>query len=349
MSDDRLSRRDFLKLLGITVAGAFIPIAGPGNYPLLQGKSAPTSMIGRVTRKSIDVRSQPDPFSSRLEKVERDTLLPIYEEIISPSGPQENPRWYRLNNGYVHSSHIQRVEKAHLNQPLLEIPNAGLLAEVTVPFTQTRYTNRRGQTSNLYRLYYQSIHWITDLVEGPDGLPWYRLTDERLRVNYAAPAIHLRPLRTAEYEPFTDPYMVKPKLIEVSLSDQMLFAFEGDQIVFQTQISSGRRYMETPVGEFFINRKYPSRHMGDGGLTGNLNAYELVGVPWVSFFHTTGVAFHGTFWHDNFGTPMSQGCVNMRNEDARWLYRWSAPAYPTGLGFQDGRKLTASGTRVLIR
>jgi lipoprotein-anchoring transpeptidase ErfK/SrfK len=42
----------------------------------------------------------------------------------------------------------------------------------------------------------------------------------------------------------------------------------------------------------------------------------------VCFFHTTGVSFHGTYWHDNFGAPMSQGCVNMRIADARWLFRW---------------------------
>lgn len=346
--DDWLSRRDFLKLLGVSVAGAFIPIGRPGTFPSLQEQSTPAPMIGRVTRKSIDVRLQPDPLSPRLEKIERDTLLPLYEEISSPAGPRENPRWYRLSNGYAQCSYIQRVEKAHLNQPLLEIPETGFLAEVTVPFTQTRYTNRKGQTSNLYRLYYQSTHWVTALVEGPAGEPWYRLTDEWLRVHYAVPAAHMRPLLASEYEPFAASSPDTPRHIEVSLADQMLFAYEGDQIVFQAQISSGRRYMETPTGEFFINRKCPSKHMGDGGLTGNPNAYELVGVPWVSFFHTTGVAFHGTFWHDNFGTPMSQGCVNMRNEDARWLYRWSAPAYPTALSFRAGRKLSAAGTRVRV-
>jgi hypothetical protein len=65
--------------------------------------------------------------------------------------------------------------------------------------------------------------------------------------------------------------------------------------------------------------------MGDGTLSPDLDAYELIGVPWVSFFHKDGVAFHGTYWHDNFGRMMSHGCVNMRNQDAKWLYRWSAP------------------------
>jgi hypothetical protein len=65
--------------------------------------------------------------------------------------------------------------------------------------------------------------------------------------------------------------------------------------------------------------------MGDGNLTDDINAYELPGVPGVCFFHKDGIAFHGTYWHDNFGRMMSHGCVNMRNEDALWLYRWTTP------------------------
>jgi hypothetical protein len=66
--------------------------------------------------------------------------------------------------------------------------------------------------------------------------------------------------------------------------------------------------------------------MGGGTLTDDLEAYVLPGVPWVSFFELeTGVAFHGTYWHQNYGITMSSGCVNMRNEDAKWLYLWSLP------------------------
>jgi lipoprotein-anchoring transpeptidase ErfK/SrfK len=65
--------------------------------------------------------------------------------------------------------------------------------------------------------------------------------------------------------------------------------------------------------------------MGNGILTSDTNAYELPGVPWVTFFAQHGVAFHGTYWHMNFGTVMSHGCVNMRTDDALWLYRWTVP------------------------
>jgi lipoprotein-anchoring transpeptidase ErfK/SrfK len=53
--------------------------------------------------------------------------------------------------------------------------------------------------------------------------------------------------------------------------------------------------------------------------------YQLPGVPWTSYFTEDGQAFHGTYWHQNFGTPMSHGCVNMRTSEALWLFRWATP------------------------
>ena len=62
----------------------------------------------------------------------------------------------------------------------------------------------------------------------------------------------------------------------------------------------------------------------------------LAGVPWCSFFTEKGHALHGTYWHDNFGLPMSHGCVNMRTEEAKWLFRWSLPS----AGFDEINKKT---------
>jgi hypothetical protein len=76
--------------------------------------------------------------------------------------------------------------------------------------------------------------------------------------------------------------------------------------------------------------------MGDGTLTDDPEAYELPGVPWVCFFTKDGIAFHGTYWHDNFGSRMSSGCVNLRSADARWLYRWTTPAIYAGEWYTRG-------------
>jgi hypothetical protein len=84
--------------------------------------------------------------------------------------------------------------------------------------------------------------------------------------------------------------------------------------------------------------------MGDGRLTGALDAYELPGVPWTMAFHEDGYALHGSYWHNNYGRQMSHGCVNMRNQDALWLFRWSEPVYETQDWYVSGL-----GTLVIIK
>jgi len=92
---------------------------------------------------------------------------------------------------------------------------------------------------------------------------------------------------------------------------------------------------KTPTGEFHISVKMPSKHMGSGDLAqaADIDAYQLPGVPWTCFIQFTGRkfqghAFHGTYWHDNFGVPMSSGCLNMRSDEAKWLFRWCLPSAP---------------------
>jgi len=60
----------------------------------------------------------------------------------------------------------------------------------------------------------------------------------------------------------------------------------------------------------------------------NPNVYDLPGVPWVSYITLFGVAFHGAFWHSNWGNVMSNGCINMKAVDAKWIYRWTNPVVP---------------------
>jgi lipoprotein-anchoring transpeptidase ErfK/SrfK len=92
----------------------------------------------------------------------------------------------------------------------------------------------------------------------------------------------------------------------------------------------------------------PSKHMGDGNLTDNIQAYELPGVPWVSFFHITGVALHGTYWHNDFGKPRSHGCINLSPQAARWIYRWTQPAVPPEESVVFTNAKTGPGTQIDI-
>ncbi len=68
--------------------------------------------------------------------------------------------------------------------------------------------------------------------------------------------------------------------------------------------------------------------MTNDGAPGAGRGYDLPGVPWVSFFTGNGISFHGTYWHNNYGTPLSHGCVNLMPADARFVYLWSTPVVP---------------------
>ena len=91
----------------------------------------------------------------------------------------------------------------------------------------------------VYRLYFQSLHWICGLEEGPDGQVWYRIRDELLHVEYLAPAIHFRPINAEELTPISPDVPPAKKRIEVSLSMQNLTAYEDEKVVMRTKISSG--------------------------------------------------------------------------------------------------------------
>ena len=340
-----LSRRDFLKVSATTLSGLmFFPF---GMYL----DSFDDSSLVRVTTDSVSVHSKPDDQSLITRQLFRDELVHIYQEVDSGT-PAYNPIWYRVWGGYMHRARLQKV-KTLFNEPLTTIPEGTRkISELTVPYTQAmRYTKTYGWQPNL-RLYYGSVHWIDGIDEGPDGQPWYRIFDELVGFSYHVLAIHLRPIPFEEWAPITPDVPLENKRIEVNLPTQILTAYEYDQIVFQTNISSGIPAgrpspnvisTKTPSGEFRIMSKYPSKHMGNGSLFADLDDYELPGVPWTSFFTESGVAFHGTYWHDNFGTPMSHGCINMRIDEAKWVFRWVQPLYKPDRIFTPGY-----GTRVLI-
>lgn len=345
-----LNRREFLKLGSFGFGSLALE---PFRYLLPPEDSVEPHGIGRVTISSIGVYKEPDLDSEKLATRNRDDLLTLAEAVLSPYGPEINPNWYRVVEGYSHSAYLQRVENAKLSTPAKRIRRRGQLGEISVPYTQSFLHAKSGEDwEPVYRLYYQSVHWVTGIEEGPNGEPWYRLSDELLKIDYLVPATHVRLIEDDELTPISEHVPEGKKFIQVNLIKQTLTAFEDDEVVLHTKVSTGLPSLgsftgvptDTPKGNFNIDPKLPSKHMGDGQLTADIDAYELPGVPWTSFFeHRTGIAFHGTYWHDNFGARMSHGCVNMRVEDAKWLYRWSTPVAKPGDWTRNGY-----GTRVEV-
>jgi lipoprotein-anchoring transpeptidase ErfK/SrfK len=114
------------------------------------------------------------------------------------------------------------------------------------------------------------------------------------------------------------------KHIVVDLSDEMVYAYNGDGSLFMKQaISTGLDATPTPPGDFVVFHKTPSRYM-QGPIPGvSDQVYDLPGVPWNLYFTKDGAAIHGAYWHDHFGRQWSHGCVNLPLDQAEKLYFWA--------------------------
>jgi LysM repeat protein len=112
----------------------------------------------------------------------------------------------------------------------------------------------------------------------------------------------------------------KGRWIDVNLSKQRLTAYQGNTPVFSAAVSTGLPRPPTVVGRFKIYTKLTSTRMRGPG-------YDLPNVPYTMYFYK-GYGLHGTYWHHNFGHPMSHGCVNLRASDAAWLFNWASVGTP---------------------
>ena len=134
------------------------------------------------------------------------------------------------------------------------------------------------------------------------------------------------------------------KLIEIDLTNQRVRAHQNETIIYEFPISSGK-FAPTPTGEYRVWYKVKYTKM-EGGVKGTGTYYYLPNVPYVMYFYQ-GYGLHGTYWHNNFGIPMSHGCVNLSISNAEKLFYWASPTLP------PGKNSTAAsddnqGTRVVV-
>lgn len=132
--------------------------------------------------------------------------------------------------------------------------------------------------------------------------------------------------------------------IEIDLSEQKLYAHNGDKVDYEMLVSAGK-WAPTPTGDFrvWIKLRYTLMH---GGSKEKHTYYYLPNVPYTQYFHK-GYGLHGAYWHNNFGHPMSHGCVNLSIPDAEKLFYWTSPVVPEGKSQATPTK-DNPGTRVVV-
>jgi lipoprotein-anchoring transpeptidase ErfK/SrfK len=340
--DSLLSRRDFLKLAAFsTSAFGFHSFRNYFSLP-----EFPTSdRLGRVTKGRVDVKVRPNHDSNIVKVLYEDSVIPWNKEVIGEKTSLifSNQRWVETTDGYIFGSLLQPVQHRP-NIPVKELPASrlgeGMWMEVTVPYVDATLTNAPSDNSWVQarveegmpvRLYYSQVFWVDRIRTNEIGQVLYRVNP-----NYYGGVDMLwavgeafKPLNEKDIAPIS--LNVENKRAVVDVNHQVLSCYEGNSEVYFCRISTGAKFdmygnvvekWSTPVGRHIVTRKYISLQMS-GGTTGA--GYDLPGIGWAAIFATGGVAFHSTFWHNNFGDPMSHGCVNLSPDDARWLFRWLQP------------------------
>lgn len=351
-----ISRREALKLAGLGVASLSLPTIQTESH---LSSTDISTRLGRVCAASVDVHARPDATSSVVTTLYEDTLVECLRERVGYHPYRINQRWIETPDGFIFSPSIQPVQN-NPNPDPLELAETslgpGLWAEVCVPYVDLVLDNPPARSPWLKdaiypRLYYSQIVWVDQLKQEADGEWWCRVNE---RYGYGdilwAKAQGFRPITPDELTPLSPE--VEEKQVVINLARQSLSCFENGREVFYTRISSGARFdaqgnpvdnWSTPVGAHPIWRKIISLHMS-GGTTGG--GYDLPGIGWTSLFVGNGVAIHSTFWHNNYGVPMSHGCINARPQDAKWIFRWTAPNVPYDPG--DVTISMPGGTRIRV-
>ncbi|HUD02484.1 MAG TPA: L,D-transpeptidase family protein [Candidatus Paceibacterota bacterium] len=168
--------------------------------------------------------------------------------------------------------------------------------------------------------------------QSQDGLSWYKIIfDGEIRYPERVTGdwyVAVDPTSVLPIENIGDEFLTKDtppttKRIVVDLSQQMLYAYDGDTLFMQDPISTGLDGTPTPIGTFHVFKKTPSRYM-QGPIPGVSDQYyDLPGVPWNLYFTNDGAVIHGAYWHNHFGEPWSHGCVNLAPQEAKKLYMWA--------------------------
>ncbi len=325
MLNPQITRREFMKLAS---AGTLAYALKDLRVGRALAASAPKQ--GRITWSGIPLYDAPTFNGNKILAFRADEVLEITS--VDENGEAGNPfnsAWYQVNGeGYTYSGWIQPVE-TNYQKPKFDIPASGQVGEITVPFSITR-KDPYVYAKTGYRIYYGTTHWVTRVVVTRDEKSiWYEIYDSLLKKYFYVPSHDMRLIPSDELTLLSPEVPDEQKKIVVDLSTQLVTAFEGEKLVFSERCSSGVKGTDTPKGEFRTYHKGPSVHMtNEGDALEEETVYSLPGVPWCSFFTGAGNAFHGTYWHNDYGRPRSHGCVNLPTDAARFIYRWTTPNVP---------------------
>lgn len=335
----RISRRDFLKITGASLGAMALGRADSVlALPSLQFPEG--EKLGRVSvypnYYSTSIKTEPFPNAPTVRDIVEDELVVWGSEVVGEA-KSVSKRWVQTPEGYVYSPDLQPVHNLP-NLPLSTIPDGktGFWAEVTVPYVDLIIANgpaRAGWYKDavdhgfIPRLYYGQVVWIDAITTTQDGRVMYRFNEQYGYGDvFWVDATGLYPLTEADVAPLSPDVDPAEKRIVVNTTYQTLSAYEGAEEVFFCRVSTGYESdkYRTPAGGYNPHRKLVSVPMAGSSSEGR-SGYDTPAVGWPFFMNGDGIAIHAAFWHNDFGTRRSHGCVNVSAPDAKWIWRWTTP------------------------
>jgi len=301
----------------------------------------PSTSLGRIaTWWRHAVRSEPTQYADVVAWKRRDEVIPLHGAVAGDPPWPNNPIWYVTDEGFIHSGYVQPVENTPSAEVVAEVAEPGFWAQVCVPIAEARWQPTSPYVG--YKLYHGTIYRVAGATADEEGNWWYQLKEG---ITYSpgpyVPAWSVRRIPPEELAPISPGH--PDKWIQINIEAQSLTCFEGESAVFSTAISSGAAGTRTPRGEHRVLYKRCTSRMAGGT---DEDRYDLPGVAFPVYFTWSAVAIHGTYWHNDFCRPHSHGCVNVPNQAAQWIFRWTEPVAPY-TGYKTDA-VPGMGTRIVV-
>ena len=313
-----MNRRDFLKFSSIALLGAALP----HNDDDEEIVTAPPASLGRIAggwrqpvRDAALLKGKIVTYKSY------DEIIPLLSTVVGEAPWPSNPFWFQTAEGYIHSAFVQPVEDQPSAGPAL-VTSPGVWVQVSVPIAEARL---KPNAPRVWRkLYYSSVYRAVETVQDETGQWWYRLKDG---ITYSpGPYVLAQSLRYLPPEALTPISADRTdRKIVVDVAKQEMTCFEDETPIFSARTATGFGSNRTPRGEYEVLRKSHTSYM-IGGV--GADHYDLPGVSFPTYFTRSAIAVHGTYWHHDYGRPRSHGCVNVIDDAAQFVFRWSSPAVP---------------------
>lgn len=294
-------------------------------------KEAEAERAAELAKKAANL-----PLNSSTPFMEKGFTITISERVR-----EKGRGWWRTTRGgFVESSRAWRRKTKDFSGGEIAETSGFPFGFVMEEKAAASEMTEKGTLKWKRKLQYRELLDFTEEVE-LDGRP-YLVTAEGLYVR-------AKDIRLAVPAERPDDIAPWERWIDVSLALQILVAYDGEQPVYATLVSTGKKgtaeeSFATPKGQWRIRSKHISSSM-DGNTASDGN-YSIQDVPWTMFFEGS-YALHGAFWHSRFGRRRSHGCVNLGPTDARWVFNWTTPNLPEGWHGVNAHE-GAPGTMVVV-